>query len=180
MTSRLLAYLACVALALPLPALSQAEGSRIYSLDSKGWQRNTTPRGEVFTCSICEAQVQVQVDVGPPIGPNAPFQTNEQLIASMRTEAQQREFAEGFLKSRVPIPGVVIRVERTGITKIGGQEAVQFMAVVELKPTATRDTTMLLIHKSRLVKISVNYYDGMFTPKAREALSGLFTSFKFL
>lgn len=119
--------------------------------------------------------------MGPPLSPDAKFKTNEQFLAQFRTPEQQKKFADDFLRSQIPLQsGFSIRVERTGLTKIGGQDAFQFMAIVEMKPTATRDATMLLIHRARLVKISLNYYDGSFTPKAREAVNALFSSVKFL
>ena len=154
---------------------------KLYTLNPSGWQRNTTPNGEVFTCSVCEGQVQLQIDVGPPIGADSKFKTNEQYLAQLRTPDQQKAFADGMLRGQIPLQsGFKITIERTGLTKIGGQDAFQFMAVVELKPTATRDTTMLLLYKSRLVKISVNYYDGTFSPKAQEALGALLSSLKFI
>jgi hypothetical protein len=175
--------LAALILALVFPgiAFAQASAEKLYTLNSKGWQRNKTPAGEVFTCSVCEAQVQVQIDAGPPLGPNAKYKTNAQFLAQLRTPEQQKVFAEGILRGQIPLQsGYNIKIERTGLTKIGGQDAFQFMAVVDLKPTSTRDTTMLLIHKSHLVKVSVNYYEGGFTPKAREAINALFSSLKFI
>jgi hypothetical protein len=162
-------------------ALAQPTLPKLYVLNPAGWQRNTTPNGEVFTCSICEAQVQLQIDVGPPIGADAKFKTNDQFLAQLKSLDQQRKFADAMLRNQIPLQsGFKITIERTGLTKIGGQDAFQYMAVVEMKPTATRDTTMFLLYKGRLVKISVNYYDGTFSPKAREALEAILSSFKFI
>ena len=154
---------------------------KLYTLNSAGWQRNTTPNGEVFTCSVCEAQVQLQIDIGPPIGKDAKFKTNEQFLAQLKSPEQQKSFADGMLRDQIPLKsGFKIKIERTGLTKIGGQDAFQYMAIVELKPTATRDTTMFLLYKGHLVKITVNYYDGTFSPKAREALGAILSSIKFV
>ena len=162
-------------------AFAQSRAEKLYTLNSEGWQRNTTPTGEVFTCSVCEGQVQVQIDTGPPLGPNAKYKTNEQFLALLRTPEQQKQFADAMLREQIPLKsGFQIRIERTGISKIGGQDAFQFMALVELKPTATRDTTMYLIYRNHLVKVTVNYYDGSFNPKAREALGALLSSLKFI
>ena len=160
---------------------AQSGLSILYTVDSKGWQRNSTPTGEVFTCSVCETQVQVQIDVGPQLGLDAKFKTNEQFLAQLSAPEQQKKFADGMLRSQIPLQSnLSIRIERVGLTKIGGQEAFQFMAVVELKPTTTRDTTMFLIYKNRPVKISINYYDGTFSKKAQGALKALLTSLKFV
>ena len=169
------------ALLLSLGSAWAQPSPKLYTLDPTGWQRNTTPSGEVFTCSVCEAQVQLQIAVGPPIGPEAKFKTNEQFLAQLKTPEQQKNFADTMLRDQIPLQsGFKIRIERTGLTKIGGQDAFQFMAVVELQPTATRDTTMFLLYKGRLVKVTVNYYDGTFSPKARDALSKILGSIKFV
>ena len=154
---------------------------KLYVLNSSGWQRNSTPNGEVFTCSVCEAQVQLQIDVGPSVGSDAKFKTNEAFLSQLKSPEQQKNFADAMLRDQIPLKsGFKITIERTGLTKIGGQDAFQYMAVVELKPTATRDTTMFLLYKGRLVKITVNYYDGTFSPKARDALGTILSSIKFI
>jgi hypothetical protein len=161
-------------------AIAQPTTPPLYTLSSAGWQRNTTPDGEVFTCSVCERQIQVQIGVGPSLTTKAPFRTNEQFLATLRTPEQQRAFAETILKSQIPLQsGYSLKIERTGITKLGGLDAFQFMAVVDLKPVPTRDTTMLLIHRERLVKVSLNYHEGSFNDKARAAVNALFASIKF-
>jgi hypothetical protein len=152
-----------------------------YSVDATGWQRNTTPAGDVFTCSTCGAQVQVQIDYGSPLPDNARFKTNEQFLASLKTETQQKDFADQLLRQSIPLQsGFKISIERVGLTKIGGIDALQFMAVVELAPNVTRDTSMIALHKNRLVKITLNYYDGTMNEKTRAAVNSLFKSLKFL
>jgi hypothetical protein len=49
-----------------------------------------------------------------------------------------------------------------------------------MKPTAFRDTTMLLIYKNRVIKIAVNYHEGSLSAKARDALSVLLGGLKFI
>ena len=162
-------------------AASAQPSPKLYVMDSSGWQRNTTPNGEVFTCSVCEAQVQLQIDIGPPVGNDAKFKTNDQFLAQLKSPEQQKNFADAMLRDQIPLQsGLKIKIERTGLTKIGGQDAFQYMAVVELKPTPARDTTMFLLYKGRIVKITVNYYDGTFSPKARDALGKILASIRFI
>lgn len=161
-------------------AVAQPKAPPLYTLSSTGWQRNTTPDGEVLTCSVCERQIQVQIGVGPPLTAKAPFRTNEQFLASVRTPEQQQSFAEGILKSQIPLQsGYSLKIERTGLTKLGGLDAFQFMAIVDLKPVPTRDTTILLIHRQRLVRVTLNYHEGSFNDKARAAVNSLIASIKF-
>src|SRR4030088_2914201 len=108
---------AVVAVALAGVGFSPPKKPPLYTLTSNGWQRSASPTGKVFTCSVCEAQIQVQVDVGPPLGPNAPYRTNKQFISQHRKPKQQRLFAEGVLKSQIQRQsGYSPKIERTGIT----------------------------------------------------------------
>ena len=106
-------------LAMFVPAFAAAQSTdRLYSLSPTGWQRNTTPYGEVFTCSVCEAQIQVQIDVGPLLGPDAKFRTNEQFLAQLKTPEQQKKFADSLLRSQIPLQsGYSIEMQRVGLTK---------------------------------------------------------------
>src|SRR5882762_1940351 len=101
-------------------AHAQSSVAKLYFINSTGWLRNTTPSGEVFTCSVCEAQVQLQIDVGPPIGNDAKFKTNEQFLGQLKTPEQQKAFTDAMLRDQIPLQsGFKIKVERTGLTKIG-------------------------------------------------------------
>jgi len=76
---------------------AQVGSSKLYTINATGWQRSTTPNGEVFTCSVCEDGIQVQIDADPPIGPDSKFKTNEQFLAQLRTPEQQEAFADAML-----------------------------------------------------------------------------------
>ena len=186
---RTLISLACATWLVALcPAWASGHSpDHIYTLSSRGWQRNNVPswqgfHSEVFTCSVCEEQVQVQIDVGAQLSPGAPFTTDEQFLASVKTPAQQKQFADGLLRSKIPFQsGFSIRIANTGLTKVGGKAALQFTAIIEApQMPAARETRILLIYKGRLVSISLNYIDGSFSPKARKAVDGLLSSLKFL
>ena len=171
---------AALAVALAGLVFAQPKTPPLYTLSGTGWQRNTTPTGEVLTCSVCEARVQVQIEVGPPLGPDAPYRTNKQFISQHRKQKQQRLFAEGVLKSQIqPRSGYPPKIERTGITKFSGVEALQFRAIVDLNPVPTRSTTLLLIRRGRVVKVAVTYHEDSFDDKADKAVTALLSSIKF-
>jgi hypothetical protein len=170
-----------VGLLITMPGFAQSAAVKLFTIDSKGWQRSTTPSKAVYTCSTCDVRLQVQIDVGSPLGKDSKFRTNKQFLESLGTAQQQKEFARDLLKTQIPLASDNnIRVERTGVIKIGGQDAFQFIAVVDSMPKSTRDTTMLLIYKGRLVKVSVNYFDGTLTSKSEDALRSLLASLKFV
>jgi hypothetical protein len=169
-----------VAVVLAGAAMAQPKPPPLYTVSSGGWQRNTTPDGEVLTCSACRRQIQVQISVGPPLAAKARFRTNEQFLASVRTPDQRQSFAVSILKSQIPLQSSYTpEIERTGITKLGGLDAFQFIAIVDLKPAPTLYTIILLVHRQRLVKVSVNYREDSFDDKARSAVNTLLESIKF-
>lgn len=105
-------------------AHAQSVTPKLYTLSIGTWVRAATPAGEVFTCTVCEAQVQVQIDTGPPLAPDAKFKTNEQFLASLKTPEQQKQFADSLVRTQIPLQsGFTITIERTDITKIGGVDA---------------------------------------------------------
>lgn len=175
-------FLAAIcAFLLALPAQAQIFTKHgLYSIDTTGWQRNTTPSGDIFTCSTCGALVQVQIDYGPPLPADTRFKTNEQFLASLKTETEQRQFADAILRQSIPLTsGFKISIQKVGLTKIGGIDTLQFSAVVEMAPNVTRDTSMIALHKNRIVKITLNYHDGAMNEKTKTAVNSLYKTLKF-
>ena len=176
------AFLAAIcAFLLALPAQAQTFTKQgFYSIDTTGWQRNSTPFGDVFTCSTCGSLVQVQIDYGPLLPTDTRFKTNEQFLASLKTETEQRQFADGILRQSIPLrSGFNISIQKVGLTKIGGIDAFQFSAVVEMAPNVMRDTSMFALHKNRIVKITLNYHDGAMNEKTKTAVNSLYKSLNF-
>jgi len=151
-----------------------------YSINPTGWQHNTTPDGDVFTCSICGAQVQVQIDYGPELTKEAQYKTNREFIAALGTDTAQKEFADSIIRQSIPLQsGFTISIERVGLSQIGGLDVLQFYGVVGIPPTISHDLSMLGIHKNRIMKITLNYSDGAFNEKTQSATHELYESLHF-
>jgi len=161
------------------PTIS-ATGDELYSVNSTGWLRKDAQTGEVLNCSVCEKNVQFQISVGPQMPASSPIYTNAQFASKFAKESEQRAFAESILKDSIPTRGINISVNRIGIVPIDGLQVIQFSAVVDMLPVATRDTTFITVHKGRILKFTANYYDGDLTPKASDALSKLISSIRFV
>jgi len=171
---------AALALALAAPAFAQAPDAPLYTLSDEGWQRHATASGDILTCSVCEDRVQVQIDVGPLLGPKAPYHTNDEFIARHRMKEQQRSLAQALLKRQIPLDSApALTIEGTGITRLGGIEAVEFVATLDVAPMLSEDTTMVLIHRGHVVKLTLNYFKGSLKDKARKAVDALLASIKF-
>ena len=53
-----------------------------FTVDAADWQANSMPRGMVYTCRTCDAQVQIQITFGPEI-PADKRKSNEQFISDI-------------------------------------------------------------------------------------------------
>lgn len=153
----------------------------LYSIDTTGWDRKQTPTGDVYICSTCSAQIQIQIDFGQPLPADSKVQTNSEFIAGLRTPEQQKNFAQEILKASIPMQsGYSFDIERVGIEQIGGLDVIQYAAVVTIGDKVMRDGTMIGIHKKRMFKIGLNYYDGALNPAVQAAIRSLYGSLKFI
>ncbi|MBI5041365.1 MAG: hypothetical protein HZB57_09270 [Gammaproteobacteria bacterium] len=151
-----------------------------YSINHKGWQHNTTPAGDVFTCYSCGAQFQVQLDYGPELPADATYRSNKDFLATLSTEAAQKDFADSLIRRAIPLQsGFTISIGRIGLSMIGGLDVLQFSAVVEMPGTISHDNSMVGIHKNRMMKLTLNYFDGAMNEQASAAINDLYSSLRF-
>lgn len=151
-----------------------------YSVDSSGWQHNTIPDGDVFTCSTCDAQAQIQISYGPELKGDVKYSTNQEFLAALSTEQAQREFADSILRGSIPLQsGFTISIEKIGLSDIGGLNVIEFSAIVDMPPNVSHENSMLAIHKNRMMKLSLNYFDDGMDDKTRAATNRFYKSFRF-
>lgn len=152
-----------------------------YRINPSGWQHNSVPNGDVFTCSDCKSQIQVQIVYGPALEEGAKFKNNKEFISLMSQPVIQKEFSDSVLRSSIPPEsGITLSIERTAITKIGGIEVLQYSATVETPPVITHETSMIAVHKGRIMKLTLNFYDGAMNDAASKKVNSLFSSLQFL
>ena len=156
-----------------------SENSVFYEVNTQEWLRHGTPDGEVFTCKPCSEQVQIQISVGPEIPSDAPLTDNSEFIDSLSTEEAQNDFAKSMMQRSVP-GEFEIDIYRTGISSLGGLEVLQFGATVEVGPLLSYDSTMIALHRNRIIKISLNYLDGAMNEEASQIIGRFFESFRFV
>lgn len=149
-----------------------------YSVNIDGWIQNSTTEGDIFTCAKCKEQIQIQISYGPPLPKDALYKNNKEFIQALKTEKRQEEFAESFMKNAVPA-GFNIKTTRTGITTLGGIEVFQFQAVVDFIKKLSYDTSMMAIHRNRIMKITLNYFDSALTPQNKKYIESFYKSIRF-
>ncbi len=153
-----------------------------FTVDAADWQANSMPRGMVYTCRTCDAQVQIQITFGPEI-PADKRKSNEQFISDIGgDDVARKRFADSMMRSMVPaVPNVSIEVTRTGISKLGGLKVFQMQSRVEMGAQRSHDTSMLAIHRNRIVKVTLNYFDGAMDAETElsNKVASFYRSFEF-
>lgn len=152
-----------------------------YTINSEGWVAKSTPAGDVFICSECPDLVQVQISYGDDAGSEAPFHNDRQFVKAFNTKEKKNQFAEMLLKGGMPSTNYSIDVIAVEDDNIGGLEAIRYSAIVKMSgDMLTRETTLVTMHKNRIVKFSANFYEGKLSDKSAVMLENLSQSLKFL
>jgi hypothetical protein len=159
----------------PLAPLDVA--TTLYRVDAPGWQRQPTPSGEVFSCSVCEYPVDVLFTVGPRLAPTAPFDTHERFLASLESPESRLGTAKAHTEQSLDAigarPGYEMNDAATGFATIGGIKAFRYESVMRFARRTLRVTTFELLHKQRMLRIAINRADGPVGSKEEAALSAL-------
>ncbi|GAC1628119.1 MAG: hypothetical protein NVS9B10_17720 [Nevskia sp.] len=151
-----------------------------YSLDVAGWKHQPTPNGEVFACNDCGSPVQVQIDYGAVLPADSEYKTNAEFLGRLNTEETQREFASLLIGSEIPAEaGLESSIEKVSLGKIGGLDGFQYSALISTAPKATRENAVVAVHKHRIMKLTLNYFDEAKSEKADAQVAALFKSLKF-
>jgi hypothetical protein len=159
-------------------AIYAFEKAGYYSVNIDGWIHNTIPEGDIFTCSKCNEQIQIQISYGPPLPKDNLYKNNKEFMKAFQDKKAQQKFADTIMQSSVP-PGFKIIIDRTGLSKLGGLDVLQFHSKVDFISKISHDTNMMAIHKNRIVKITLNYFDGALNSKNNEFINNFFKSLKF-
>ncbi len=172
--------LALLLLALPVRAEKFVKPG-LYSIDATGWQHKVTASGDNFRCSTCGVPVQIQIDYGPVLEKDATHKTNREFLEALNTEEAQKQFAELMLRKSIPAEGGFrVSIGKVGLAKIGGLDVLEFTATVANGSVTTLDNSMVAIHKNRIMKVTLDYFDGTMNDKAGAAISALLKSLIFV
>lgn len=183
MTGRVLsaAVIGAAALLCAGPAAAEQFTQKgLYSLNITGWRHASTPLGEVFACEDCgDAPVQVQISYGARL-PGAEGASNDEFLDRLDSEDTQQQFADLMMQRSLP-PGSELEysIESMRKVRIGGLKAFEYVAVIQTQPNASREDAMVAVHHHRLMKLSLNFYDGQMSEEAAAKIGALLKSLKF-
>lgn len=151
-----------------------------YTLKVDGWSRAATPEGFNYRCTKCSEQIEIEVKYGPPLSPTATWKTNDELMADLSTPEKRQTFADVIMKGAVPSGiGAKVAIKRVALEQIGGLRVLMMASEVEIGRSLTLDTSMVAIHKNRLMRISIHFFEGAMTAENREAINAFMDGLAF-
>ncbi len=152
----------------------------IYRVNANGWIQSEIPgASDVFTCGKCKYPVYVRISYGSTPSRENKFKSNEEFLQTLSTGKAQRNFARSVMEDQVP-KNTPLDIMKTSISELGGLKVFQFQAVAKVKRGLFRSTTMMVVHRDRMVTVSLNYFQGSLDEPSRNLVRAFFSSFEFL
>ena len=156
------------------------EKKPIYRVNANGWIQSEIPgAGDVFTCGKCKYHVYVRISYGSAPSKENKFQSNEEFLQTVSSGKAQRNFARSVMEGQVP-KNTPLDIMKTSISELGGLKVLQFQAVAKVEKGLFRSTTMMAVHRDRMVTVSLNYFQGSLDEPSRNLVRAFFSSFQFL
>lgn len=147
----------------------------ILTFDSKGWSSQKTPTGFGLSCTKCDNQVMISMDIVPIDKTNKITKSNEVFVSYFMSE---KDKLARKLASDTAMGGKV-KVLKADKVKMSGKDVFRYMFVADMGMNKAFDNTSMMLHKDRMIKITLNYFDGYFTQKDKTQVDNLYKSIKF-
>lgn len=152
----------------------------MYTVKVDGWTRNAIPEGFNFRCLKCTDQIEIEVMYGPPFGPDALWKTNDEFIAALSTDEKRKTFSDAIMTGAIPSgSGFKVEVKKVGLDQLGGLRVLMMASEVTMGTTSTMDTSMIAVHKNRLVRVTVHFFRGALTAESGNAINAFMDGLVF-
>ena len=146
-----------------------------YTVSVDGWTRVASPEGFRYRCTTCKGQVGVTIEYGP----DAPWKTNDQFMASLATEKARKELADEWFGGQPTDKRAKAEVKRVGLGEIGGLRVLMVVTEVEMGSASAFGRFMIAVHKGRLLWCAVHYPLGVVDPDNEKAIDAFFAGLVF-
>jgi len=147
----------------------------ILTFDSSKWISQKTPTGFGLSCKLCDNQLMVSMDIVPVNKSNKYTKSNADFISYLMLNKD--DFAKKMASDAAM--GGKIQLIKADKAKINNKDVFRYIFTADTSPNRTFDNTSMLLHKDRMIKITLNYYDGHFSAKDRAQVDALYKSIKF-
>ncbi|WP_406886158.1 hypothetical protein [Acinetobacter baumannii] len=160
----------------PINVFAKTGYENVLTFNQDGWSLQKTPTGFALACTACDNQVMISVDMVPINKNNQQVKSNETFVNSLAKEKDK--VAESFAKESVM--GGKVKVLRADKVKTGGKDSFRYMFLADMGVSGkTFDNTSMLVHKHKIIKITLNYFDGYFSVKDKKQVNKFYSSLKF-
>lgn len=147
----------------------------IITFNSNNWISQKTPTGFGLSCKLCDNQLMISMDIVPVNKSNKYTKSNADFISYLMLSKD--DFARKMAADAAM--GGKFKIIKVGKAKINNKEVFRYIFTVDSGPSRTFDNTSMFLHKDRMIKITLNYYDGYFSSKDRAQVDSLYKSIKF-
>lgn len=147
----------------------------IITFNSSNWISQKTPTGFGLSCKPCDNQLMISMDIVPVNKSNKYTKSNAVFISYLMEDKDN--FARKMAADAAT--GGKIKLIKADKAKINNKEVFRYMFTAGDGSNKTFDNTSMLLHKDRIIKITLNYYDGYFSSKDRAQVDAFYRSIKF-
>jgi hypothetical protein len=145
-----------------------------YTVTVDGWVRSASPDGFSYRCATCKEQVEIDIEYGP----DAPWKTNDQFMASISTEKEQKDYADELTKGSLPTDKrVKVEVKRVGLSEIGGLRVLMIETQFNIGSSTTLGRFMIAVHMGRIMYCAVHFPAG--DPDSEKAINAFWGGLVF-
>lgn len=147
----------------------------IITFNYSNWISQKTPTGFGLSCKLCDNQLMISMDIVPVNKSNKYTKSNADFISYLMLNKD--DFARKMASDAAM--GGKFKLIKADKAKINNKEVFRYMFTVDGGPNRTFDNTSMFLHKDRMIKITLNYYDGHFSTKDRAQVDALYKSIRF-
>lgn len=147
----------------------------ILTFDSSKWISQKTPTGFGLSCRLCDNQLMISIDIVPVNKANKYTKSNAAFISYLM--ADKNDFARRMASDAAM--GGKVKLIKADKAKINNKDVFRYIFTADDGVSKTFDNTSMFLHKDRMIKITLNYYDGYFSSKDRAQVDAFYKSIKF-
>lgn len=147
----------------------------VLTFDSSKWISQKTPTGFGLSCRLCDNQLMISIDIVPVNKANKYTKSNAAFISYLMVD--KNDFARRMASDAAM--GGKVKLIKADKAKINNKDVFRYIFTADDGVSKTFDNTSMLLHKDRMIKITLNYYDGYFSSKDRAQVDAFYKSIKF-
>lgn len=150
----------------------------LYSVTVTDWLHQTTPLGEQFILKTTPKPITISIQYGS----ESKELSEESFFKIFKDKKSQKDFAKDIIEKAIPLKsGYRVQVDETVEGGFFGLKMLEYTATVIIGEAVMimKETTFIGVHKNKILKVTLNFFDGDLTDQSRSSISKFFESLKF-